>query len=100
IYTITIKDAQLFAYMTKELYGERQIAENIRYADLTRSAFRDSNGNPDSKLDIQKSGESALLQLFGKMFNLNKQKISDTDKNENVKLDSEGNVTMKDPCKP
>ncbi|TDS05543.1 hypothetical protein, partial [Sphingobacterium paludis] len=31
IYTITIKDAQLFAYMTKELYGERQIAENIRY---------------------------------------------------------------------
>ncbi|TDS08872.1 hypothetical protein, partial [Sphingobacterium paludis] len=100
IYTITIKDAQLFAYMTKELYGERQIAENIRYTDYSLEAFDNLHGDPNSNLDIQRSQESALLQLFGKMFNLNKQKLGDTDQNEAVKRDSEGNILVEDPCKP
>ncbi|AKK71288.1 hypothetical protein OK18_00325 [Chryseobacterium gallinarum] len=100
VYTVTIKNALLFSIMAGD-FNKAQSAATIQYKNLLTDYFVNNNiGDPPSIADNQKGGEKVLLTLYGKMFNLSKQKISDLDKNQSVQRDSQGNIILKDPCTP
>ncbi|MFD2968569.1 hypothetical protein [Sphingobacterium bambusae] len=100
IYTITVKEAQTFAYMTREFEGSRQVKENLRYRESIEKYLEDNNIQNPSRTQMQTAGESALLKLFGNMFNLSKQKINEIEKNQSVQRSADGSINTKNPCNP
>ena len=90
IYTITIKHARNFSYMKD---GFNRDKENEMYKESFREYL---NKNPN--VTVQEAGEYALLKLYDNEIQLNKQKIGETNKNQNIKLDNNKKVKTNKPC--
>jgi len=99
VYTITIANAQLFAMMTGNFSAAQKDA-NIQYQNATLEFINRNYSNGTTTEEYQASGESALIKMYGKMFNLSKQKIGETDRNKAVKRDQNGNISKVNPCTP
>jgi hypothetical protein len=100
VYTVTIKNALLFSLMAGE-FNKVQETANKQYIDALTSYFIDNGiGEPATTSEKQLGGESILIKMYDKMFNLSKQKITDTNNNKIVKKDDRGNIIKTDPCTP
>ncbi|GEM_PF-1390481 len=98
VYTLTIENAQLFAIMAGN-FNKTQKGANEQYTNsMTKYFVANEISDPPSTVDNQTSGELALLKMYGKMFNLNKQKIDETNKNQAVNRDSKGKLNKTNPC--
>ncbi|OOG19796.1 hypothetical protein BWD42_07825 [Sphingobacterium sp. CZ-UAM] len=100
VYTVTIKNALLFSIMAGE-FNKVQARANKQYIDALTSYFINNGiGEPASTSEKQLGGESILIKMYNKMFNLSKQKITDINNNKIVKKDDQGNIIKTDPCTP
>lgn len=99
VYTITIANAQLFAMMTGN-FSNAQESANRQYKNATVEFMNRNYSNGTTTEEYQASGESALIKMYGKMFNLSKQKIGETDRNKAVKRDQNGHISKVNPCTP
>ncbi|MGE8379196.1 MAG: hypothetical protein ACN6PN_12620, partial [Sphingobacterium sp.] len=99
VYTITIANAQSFAMMTGN-FSAAQESANRQYKNAAEKFMNRNYSTGTTTEEYQASGESALIKMYGKMFNLSKQKIGETDRNKAVKRDQNGHISKINPCTP
>ncbi|OOG19800.1 hypothetical protein BWD42_07845 [Sphingobacterium sp. CZ-UAM] len=100
VYTVTIKNALLFSLMAGE-FDKAQAEATRQYKNALTTYFVDNGiGEPATTSEKQLGGESILIKMYDKMFNLSKQKITDANNNKIVKKDAQGNIIKTDPCTP
>jgi len=75
-----------------------QESANRQYKMLLKKFMNQNYSNGTTAEEYQASGESALINMYGKMFNLSKQKIGETDCNKVVKRDQNGHISKVNPC--
>ena len=100
VYTVTIKDPFFFALAQDvfveqrepEIMEKKRKVENARFTKKIEKYLTNTDG---TKEDVQKAGDAALLELYGKIINISKQKIGDTNQNKALVVNN-GKVTALD----
>lgn len=84
-----------FAAMKDGAYNRE--VENQRYRDSSMEYLSNTGLDPTNQSNLQEASEAALLNLYGNMVNIAKQKIGDQNA-KILKLDSNNRVKSTDPC--
>lgn len=78
VYTITIRDPFFFA-LAQNSYQSRSAIERARFKSRVKKFINNTEG---TKEDVQKGGDASLLDLYGRLINISKQKIGEPNTNK------------------
>lgn len=91
VYTVTIRDPFFFA-LAQNSHKSKRGYEKARFTEKIHDFIENTDG---TKEDVQRGGDAALLDLYGKLINISKQKIGEPNTNKAL-IFTNGVASLKD----